>query len=58
MDKHEAAKKAAIKAGCEPFWHDGILGFAWHCGCEEPNTHYIDQQCSVVRFYRTKGASA
>lgn len=50
MDKHEAAKKAAIKAGCEPFWHDGILGFAWHCGCEEPNTHYIDQQCSVVRL--------
>ena len=50
---HQDAYNAAIAAGCKPVWYDGILGPAWHCDCDEDGpTHYIDQQCSVVRFYR------
>jgi hypothetical protein len=37
----------AIAAGCKPTWHDGMLGWAWHCGCKD-GAHYCDQQCSMV----------
>ena len=33
--------------GCAPIWADGIVGWAYHCGCDE-NTHGMDQQCSAV----------
>lgn len=53
MDHHDRAFQQAVAAGCQPFWHDGILGWAWHCGCpDEGPTHFIDQQCSVVKFYK------
>jgi hypothetical protein len=54
MNNHERAHQLAIAEGCKPFWSDGILGPMWHCGCPDNNTHYIDQQCSVVKFYKTQ----
>lgn len=39
--------KQAIKNGCTPFWHDGIFGWSWHCGCANL-THACDQQCSMI----------
>lgn len=35
------------KAGCKAHWHDGIVGWAWHCGCTDVR-HAHDQQCSVI----------
>jgi hypothetical protein len=37
----------AIEAGCQPIWHDGIFGPAWHCGCDGLE-HACDQQCSMI----------
>jgi len=37
----------AIAVGCKPFWHDGIFGPAWHCGCDD-DRHACDQQCSMI----------
>ena len=52
----EMAVKKALDAGCYPFWFDGILGPAWHCGCpRDKETHYIDSQCSVLKFYTAGG---
>lgn len=42
--------QAAVSAGCRPFWHDGIFGFAWHCGCHPEPVHAYDQQCSMITF--------
>ena len=54
-DQHDVAFEKAVAAGCKPFWYDGIIGPAWHCGCDQNGkTHYADQQCSVVRFYKAK----
>ena len=50
---HDKAYELAVKAGCKPFWFDGIMGPAWHCGCpDDDTTHFIDSQCAVVEFYR------
>lgn len=54
MSNHDKALAKARTAGCKPFWYDGIIGPAWHCGCPEENNHYADQQCSVVKFYKEK----
>ncbi len=43
----EAIFAHATTAGCKPIWADGLLGWAWHCGCEG-NQHGVDQQCSVL----------
>jgi hypothetical protein len=37
----------AKEAGCSPIWRNGMLGWAWHCGCEDLK-HAADQQCSVI----------
>lgn len=37
----------AAKNGCKPVWWDGILGWAYHCTCED-ELHFGDQQCSVI----------
>jgi len=37
----------ALVAGCKPLWRNGIVGPAWHCGCDD-NKHAADQQCSVI----------
>lgn len=42
-----AIKKTAEANGCKPFWHDGILGWRYHCDCED-GTHCCDQQCSTI----------
>ena len=47
IDLHERIRKTAIAHGCKPFWHDGLLGWAWHCGCAD-ETHFMDQQCSAI----------
>ena len=39
--------RAAVFARCDPFWSDGILGWAWHCGCPDAK-HGTDQQCSAM----------
>ncbi len=39
--------QAAMEAGCNPVWSDGIVGWAWHCACED-GRHGIDQQCSAM----------
>jgi hypothetical protein len=50
---HNLVYDKAIENGCKPVWFDGILGPAWHCNCDERGvTHFIDQQCSVVKFYK------
>ena len=51
VKQHDKIFQRAVKAGCKPTWYDGILGWAWHCGCED-GAHYIDQQCSALKFYR------
>ena len=44
-DQHDVAFEKAVAAGCKPFWYDGIIGPAWHCGCDQNGkTHYADQQ--------------
>jgi hypothetical protein len=40
----------AVAAGCDPQWYDGILGWRWHCGCEN-NIHGCDSQCSAMTKY-------
>ena len=45
--RDESVYLTAKSIGCQPVWHDGIYGWAWHCGCEG-NPHGIDQQCSVI----------
>lgn len=37
----------AIGLGCRPKWHDGIVGWAFHCMCEDGD-HAHDQQCSAI----------
>ena len=32
----EAIFTHATTAGCKPIWADGLLGWAWHCGCHVP----------------------
>jgi hypothetical protein len=39
--------RRAVENGCKPFWHDGIFGPAWHCGCDD-DKHCCDQQCSMI----------
>lgn len=51
--RHCQALGKALASDCVPFWHDGILGPAWHCGCEG-TPHAYDSQCSVVKFYKEK----
>ena len=48
--KHEKVYLKAIKNKCKPKWYDGILGWAWHCGCSKE--HYVDQQCSALVWYK------
>jgi hypothetical protein len=43
----DEVRRLALEAGCSPIWRDGILGWAWHCGCPDLR-HAMDQQCSVV----------
>lgn len=43
----EQIRIEAIKNGCKPLWYDGILGWAWHCDCQD-NLHCCDSQCSVI----------
>lgn len=50
LEHHKAAFEEAMQAGCRPTWYDGILGWAWHCNCDDER-HCFDQQCSVVAFY-------
>lgn len=44
----------AVENGCQPFWWDGIYGWAWHCNCPDLR-HACDQQCSMIT---TKSAIA
>lgn len=44
---HDKIFLLAIEHGCKPFWHDGIIGPSWHCGCDD-NRHACDQQCSMI----------
>lgn len=46
MDHNEIYAKAKAN-GCSPLWHNGILGWAWHCQCGD-HLHYGDSQCSVI----------
>ena len=46
-EKQYAIKARAESNGCRPFWYDGILGWKWHCGCED-GLHCCDQQCSAI----------
>jgi hypothetical protein len=43
----EKIRALAVENGCQPFWYDGMFGWAWHCGCDD-NLHCCDQQCSVI----------
>jgi hypothetical protein len=53
-EKDKAAFDKALAAGCTPRWYNGILGWAWHCSCPgDDDSHYIDQQCSVVKWYKS-----
>jgi len=45
----------AVSNGCTPFWHDGIFGWAWHCGCPDL-IHACDQQCSMIDSASSKRA--
>lgn len=45
--KDKALHDEAFRLGCKPRWYDGILGWRWHCSCED-NDHGYDQQCSVI----------
>jgi len=40
-------KSIAESNGCQPFWHDGIFGWKYHCGCED-ELHFCDQQSSAI----------
>ena len=44
---HEKIYRVAVENGCQPKWHDGIFGEAWHCMCDD-NLHCSDQQCSMI----------
>lgn len=44
---YEPIRVLAVSNGCKPKWYDGIMGWAWHCTCED-KTHYCDQQCSAI----------
>lgn len=49
-DAHDSNNDIYLKAvdvGCKPIWSDGIVGKAWHCGCDNL-AHALDQQCSVI----------
>ena len=48
------AVSKARRAGCRPQWYDGIIGWAWHCGCKD-RRHAYDSQCSVLKYYRKGG---
>jgi hypothetical protein len=37
----------ATRNGCRPEWCNGIVGWAWHCTCDD-ELHYCDQQCSAI----------
>jgi hypothetical protein len=37
----------ATSNGCRPFFHDGLIGPAWHCGCAD-QLHAYDGQCSAI----------
>jgi hypothetical protein len=50
---HDRALRLAMANGCDVFWYDGMMGPAWHCNCED-GEHYIDQQCSVVKYYKNE----
>jgi len=55
----DALYNKAVEAGCKPFWHDGIFGPAWHCGCLNVDgypPHACDQQCSMITFDSLKKA--
>jgi hypothetical protein len=55
--KDDEAFEKAIAAGCTPRWYDGIIGWAWHCDCPgSGDEHCIDQQCSMVKWYRRSNA--
>jgi hypothetical protein len=46
-DRDDEIHRSAVEAGCRPIWCDGIVGWAWHCGCPDL-AHAADQQCSVI----------
>lgn len=52
-DADEIVAVEAETNGCKPFWHDGIFGWAYHCGCQD-GTHYCDQQCSMISVESAK----
>ena len=54
MTEHDKVFERAVAAGCKPFWYDGMIGPAWHCGCND-RAHQVDSQCSVVKFYKKTG---
>jgi hypothetical protein len=43
----EAASGSARASGCKPFWAEGIVGWAYHCSCDD-GRHGRDQQCSAL----------
>lgn len=45
--KHDQIFMQAVADGCQPIWADGILGWRWHCGCDD-NRHGCDSQCSAI----------
>lgn len=47
--------ESARIGGCTPLYADGMLGWAWHCTCED-NRHGCDQQCSVITEESAKRA--
>lgn len=46
-DYNDRVYELAEANGCNPFWYDGMLGWAWHCGCAD-DRHQCDQQCSMI----------
>jgi hypothetical protein len=40
-------RNEAILLGCNPIWHNGTLGWRWHCGCKD-NRHGLDSQSSII----------
>jgi uncharacterized protein (DUF433 family) len=46
-ERDEMVRVMAIQNGCEPYWHNGIFGWAYHCGCDD-GLHNCDQQCSMI----------
>jgi hypothetical protein len=47
MTIHDEIFQLAIADGCQPFWWDGIYGWAWHCNCDN-EAHFCDSQCSMI----------